>query len=330
MKAHIRILVILVFALVLANCSSQDKFYSNALRSDVFVQLNDVDDYDFLWLFDNSRSMEDKRNYVKDNMQSFLNTLQGRKAIDFRMAMVTTDFFNEAGALVSSLGGLKVVDSNSANPASDFASILENVQDNPATSFWERGLESLETAVAQEGSLFMRDGVPLIVIILTDEDDYSCQDKCWGVEPENNPDWVPYTTQRYIDFFNNLGEGRVSIFPIIGTTESSCTVPSLGSRYMEVAEGSDGFGVSGSICLNELPDSYENIAKIIADRGVKFPLGEQASGKGIKVFVDSVEVPWSEDNGFVYDEEDNAIIFSGEWVPDNESVIEILYSQLTG
>lgn len=321
-----------VLSILFVGCAQDSRFYSNVLRSDVFVQVHDMDKYDFLWVFDNSQSMEDKRNYVKDNMQQFLKTLQSRKAIDFQMAMVTTDFFNEAGALVTGPGGLQVVKSSAGNASSDFGAILGNVSDNPGTSFWEQGLESLYQALINEGDKFIRQSVPLIIIVLTDEDDYSCQSNCFGVEPENNPNYVPFTVSRYIQYIKSLKNSKkveVSVFPIVGTTESTCIVPSLGARYMSVQQGVGGFGVTGSICLNELPESYENIAKIIADRGTRFNLTNTPDSDTVRVFVDSKEIFWSEDNGFIYDEVANAVVFSGPAIPKNGQVIEVIYSELS-
>jgi len=328
-RKTIKILVLLLLAILLTQCRSEDRFYSNVLRSDVFVQLFDDTKYDFLWVFDNSVSMKTKRDYVKDNMNSFLQTLQSRKAIDYQMAVVTTDYFSHAGALVSSPSGIKVVSSLSADPVGDFAAVVNNVQ-NSGTSFWEQGLESAYEAIYSQGNEFIREGVPLIIIFLTDEDDYSCESNCFGIQPEHQSNWNAFSVDRYINLLKNLNNNdgnEVSVFPIVGTSGSTCTVPSLGDRYVAVQEGVGGFGVAGSICSQELPESYENIARIIADRGVRFQLNDLASGAGIQVFLDEQLVPYSEDNGYVYDPDSNSIIFSGSYIPDDGQTIEVLYSE---
>lgn len=324
-------LVIALSIVLTAGCGQNTRFVSNVLKSDVFTQLSTSSKYDFLWVFDNSNSMIPVRTQVVDNLNTFLNILNSRKAIDYRMAATTTDYMSHAGALVSNPGGLKVVSSASVDPIGDFASIVNNVQ-NSVTSFWEQGLESAYKAVQNHGSLFMRTGVPLIVIFLTDEDDYSCQSNCFGQEPENNPNDVVYPTSRYTNYFKvglAAGGTDVMMFPIVGTSDSSCSLFSQGLRYMEVQEAV-GAGQSGSICPAELVASYNNIARVIADLGVRFPLSSQASGSNIAVFVNNVEIPYSEDDGYVYDASSNSIVFTGNSIPQTGQTIEILYTEQTG
>ncbi len=321
-------LVALVF--VLPHCRQEDSFYANVLRSDVFFQAYDDHKYDFLWVFDNSGSMKPRRDFVKDHMQSFMNILNSRKAIDFQMAVVTTDFFTEAGSLVASPSGMKVVKSaESADPVADMADIINNIQDSP-TSFWEQGLESAYQGVFQHKAEFSREGVPLIVIFLTDEEDWSCKDDCFGVEPENNTTWKPWPTSRYIDYFKEVKKAENTdtfVFPIVGVDSALCDVASLGGRYMALADELGGISKSGSICNSDLQESYENIAKIIADRGVRFKLSSEASGSGINVWVNQELVPFTPEN-YMYFPEDNSILFTGA-VPKNGAIVEVTYVQKT-
>ncbi len=326
---------LLFLTFFLSQCGEQTDFYSNVLRSDIFYQIYDEEKLDFLWVFDNSGSMKPRRDFVKDNMQTFLNILTRRKAIDFQMAVTNTDMFSFGGDLVKSSSGLEVVKSSSSlNPVADFAAIINNIQDTP-TSFWEQGLESTYQALYKHGKKFSREGVPLIIIILSDEDDYSCADNCLGCEPENNPNWIAFPTSRYFEFFMNYKKTEQSetyVFPIVGLGDGKCEVPSVGSRYIEVVEGiklmdSDNPGVVGSICNDEIGESYENIARIMSDRGVVFKLSDIASGNGIKVYVDGTLVPYSEDN-YYYEKETNSIVFTGA-VPKKGSVIEVTYEKLT-
>lgn len=315
--------------LLLGGCLQNDNFYSNLLRSDVYTQQYTDTKYDFLWVLDSSDSMAPRRQFVKDNMQTFLNILGSRKAIDFQMAVTTTDMFRDAGNLITTSGALRVVKSaTSANPAADFAAIVDSIVEDPDTSFWEQGLEAAYQAILNHKSLFMRNGVPLIIIFVTDEDDYSCQDHCWGIEPENNPDDVMFPVDRYVDYFVGVKateNTETYVFPIVGLPDSICTVASAGTRYMEVTTGVEGLSANGSICTTQLRQSYENIAQVIADRGMVFRLSVPAGAAGMRVFVDGQLVPFSEDN-YIYDADLNAIIFTG-FIPTRGSVIEVTYSQ---
>jgi len=321
-RLTIRLLLLLtVFSLT--QCTQKDSFYSNVLRSDVFVQAYSSDKYDFLWVMDNSASMSDKRAYVRDEINTFLTILNSRKAIDYRMSMTTTDFFSHAGALVQGPGALEVVSSLAVDPVADFGSIIDNVADT-ATSFWEQGLESAYQAIANQGPTFMRANTPLIIIFLTDEEDYSCESSCSGIEPENNPDDVPFATSRYITYYGAAATD-VTIFPIVGTTASQCVLPSNGDRYAEIQEAIG--GTTGSICLADLPTTYQTIAQTIADRGVAFKLSSTSSGTGISVFVDRVEVPYSASDGFIFESSSNSIVFTGNSVPVSGAVIEVVYAE---
>ncbi len=313
----------------LTGCRVDDSFFSNIQRSDVYVQQYSETRYDFLWVMDNSGSMATHRQFVKDNMQTFLNILNSRKAVDFQMAVTTTDMFTDAGRLIPAAGGLKVVKSaTSADPSADFAAIVDAVVDTPLTSFWEQGLEGAYQAILNHKSEFSREGVPLIIIIVSDEDDYSCQSHCFGPEPENNPDTVLFPVTRYTSYFTNvkaMENTTTSVFPIVGVSTSDCIVASQGARYISVQETIGGTGVSGSICPDQLRASYESIARVIADRGMVFKLTTPSSGSGIRVYVDGQVIPYAPEN-YEFDATTNSIIFTGV-VPSNGSVIEVSYSQ---
>ncbi len=346
-KKFLVTLSLVCLALPSSNCRQEDPFYSNVLRSDVYIQLYDNHKYDFLWVFDNSDSMSDKRNYVRDHMANFLTVLNGRKAVAYNMVISTTDYFTDAGKLIKSPTGLEVVRSESVDPVADFASIINNVA-NSGTSFWEQGLESAYHALLNNGSKFMRKGVPLVIIVVSDENSYDCDLEksskggipgCFGGPPEKTESdrvLVFHPTSRYVDYFRDIKKNEKShtlIFPIIGLETSRCIDEangqgSVGKRYREVQQAI-GAGAIGGICDDQLPKSYENIARVIADRGVRFTLSSPASGHGISVFVNEQTVPYSKFDGFIYEEETNSIIFSGKAIPKNGDLIEVLYSELT-
>lgn len=326
---HLPIFVAML-GLLMSGCRESQSFYSNVMRSDVFVQQYDDSKYDFLWVFDNSGSMKDRRDFVKDNLQGFLSILNSRKAIDYQMAATTTDVFSHEGNLVASpTSGIDVVKSASTpNAAAEFASIINAVSDSP-TSFWEQGLEASYQAIVKHRSKFVRAGVPLIVVYLTDENDYSCKDDCFGVEPENNLDWKQWGMERYTDYFRSVKlqeNSDVAVFPIVGLDMDRCSVASAGQRYMDLATSMGSFGTSASICNSDLRDSYNGIAKVIADRGNVFVLSSRSSGKGISVYVDDTLIANSPDN-YVFDEEKNSIVFTG-YAPKKGSRVEVSYAEL--
>lgn len=328
MKTKFMFLGLGIFSLVLTSCKEGASFYTNSLSSQVFIQPKTATQYDFLWVMDNSGSMKPRRDYVRDNLNMFLQTLNSRKAIDYQMAVVTTDAFKDQGALVKTASGLEVVKSSrTASPAADFGEIINAISDSN-TSFWEQGLENSYQAIFKNASKFTRSGVSLIMVYLTDENDFSCKGNCWGNEPENNLNWQGYEAERYIDFFKQIkkAEGaEVVMFPITGLDQARCPVPSLGDRYVQVAKALDSFGVPGSICDIDLAESYNNIARVIADRGNVFPLERKATGKNIKVYVDGVYIDSVAAN-YSFDPALNAVVFNGQ-LPKAGSVVEVLFEE---
>lgn len=319
-----------VAAVMLTHCRESQLFYKNVLRSDVFNQQYESRNYDFLWAMDNSGSMATRRAYVRDNMQRFINILNSRKAVNYQMAVTTLDMFTNAGNLVAGPSGQQVVKSaTSVNPVSDMAAIINNVTDSP-TSFWEQGLESAYQAIYQHKSQFSRNGIPLTVIFLTDAQDYSCMDNCFGVEPENNPNWTAFPLQRYIDFFQNVKASENTetiVFGIAATSDSNCSMESVSVRYEQLVSSLGGISQMSSLCMDRIQQSFDGIARTLADRGVKFALTKPASADGINVFVDGRPISYSEDNGWIFETSDNAVVFTGNAIPPNGSVVEITYNE---
>lgn len=321
--------------LVLFGCAEKDAFFSNTLASDVYVQLYAIHSYDFLWVLDNSPSMAPKNQYLQDNMQNFVNIMNSRKAVDYQMAVTNVDYFSNPGGLIAGTNGVTVVKSaTSANPVADFQSIVSNIK-STGTAFWEQGLIQSYLAIQNSGSTFMRNGVPFVVIYLSDDDDWSCkqmmngQTSCSGIQPENNPDIMLYPTTYFINFFQNLKAGQnttTTLFPITGTSDADCTVERVGLRYRFVAGQVGGDTSSGGLCPDQIGNSLNNIAQTLADRGIRFPLSQQTNGQNIEVLVNSQLVPYSQTNGYYYDPTTNSVIFTGNAVPTEGATVQILYT----
>jgi len=214
-----------------------------------------------LWVIDNSGSMQSQRATLAKKGGEFIRRLQSQGVRDFRMAITTTDFVTLEGALIHTADGKSLVDSSSADPAADFAALVNAVADSP-TSFWEQGLESAYKAIELHGNVFLKDGAPLAVIYVSDEDDYSCEKDCFGVEPEHNPNWKPYPLERYLLAFSELRAKRniqATVFPIVGVLEGVCAVASYGVRYAKVR--SQVGGLTASICPVEFEKSLVTVAE---------------------------------------------------------------------
>ncbi len=314
--------------LITVSCRQTEEFYSNVMRSDVYTQQYSSQKVDFLWVMDNSGSMAPRRQFVRDNLQEFVNLLGNRKAADYQMAFVTTNIHRDHGDLVASPTGLEVVKSTeSVDPVADAASIINNVTDS-LSSFWEQGLESAYQALSKHKAKFSRVGVPLIIVFLGDEDDYSCMSNCTGVEPEHNPLWQAYPLNRYVDYFRNVKKSEntdVHLFPIVITEASTCAYASIGLRYMKVAEMMGGLSKNASVCDSTINASYKGVAKVIADRAARFKLSFKSNGQGLAVYVNNELVPYHPDN-YLFDEATNEVVFTGA-VPSQGSIIYFRYDE---
>ena len=338
MKHCVKISLWIVALLVTARCTTKDGVYSNVLRSDVFVQSYSEHKYDFLFVFDTSGSFKDRRDYVKDNMQTFLNVLNSRKAIDYQIAVTTVDMFGGVGPvlpdskgvrghLVASNSGIKVVKSTDVNAALTFAGIMENIEQSD-TAFWEQGLEAAYQAVFQHGAEFSRTGVPLIIVFMSDSDDWSCKEECWGVQPENNTHWISHPLSRYTDYFQsvkNNENSEVMTFPIVGLASAACEVEFAGSRYVALQQAMGGLSSSGSVCNANLAASFNGVAQVIADRGNIFKLSKVSTGTSFSIYVDQELISFAPEN-YIFDEASNSIVFTG-LAPAKGAVIEVIYAE---
>jgi hypothetical protein len=218
-----------------------------------------------LFVVDNSGSMKHAREGLAKNAKAFVDLLRHHGVRSLRMGVTSTDVFTHAGALAATSAGLKIIDETVADPAAELAKLANAVEDT-STSFWEQGLEASYLALNGEAAALLRDGEPLAVVYISDEDDYSCEKECFGSEPENNPNWKAYPLDRYRLFFSTLGAKRrieARLFPIVGVLEGSCTVASYGIRYVKMASVFG--GSSGSVCPADFDHSFLKAAEKMAD-----------------------------------------------------------------
>lgn len=301
--------------------------------TDEFLQDSYTEFYDFLWVVDNSGSMSNIRAFMAQNLTNFVSILESRQTLDWQMAVTITDNRDYAGNLVSSSGGVRVVNKQLANPASVWASIISRI---PSTSHsgWEQGLESGYSAINSYANEFSRPNVPLIISYVSDEQDYSCQSNCnnFSGAPENLTGWVPFPTSRYAGQFawlqSSQGTG-VTVYPIVHRVplgeECDDDYGSVGGRYMEVRD-LVGTGQTLSLCQDKLEESFNTVAQLTAMQGVCFTLLQEiVTTDGMIVTLDNVEVPISSTNGYLYEDDNHSVCFNGDAIPGNGSIVRVTY-----
>ena len=309
-----------------------DGGYFDGYIFDKFTQSGYTNSYDFLWVIDNSGSMSNIHDVLRQNLTAFVDVLESRRALDWQMAVTNSDAYSSAGALIADASGNKVVRKGMGNFAAIWAGIISNIV-GTATSGFEEGLESGWQALDRYSSDFSRRGIPLVVTYVSDEQDYSCESNChnFAVQPENYPDVVYYPVDRYSTQFNNYKAqtgSEVIVNPIVhlvdlGVPGACDDVGTRGTRYMLLEEAM-GNGSKQSICPDSLLQSINNVAQVTADRGVCFHLSHPiGSMEGFYVKVDGVDVAASSSDGYAL--EGPNVCFNGNAIPINGQKIEIRY-----
>lgn len=305
------------------------------LVTDNFTQTGYTESYDFLWVIDNSDSMDNIRDFMSQNLTQFVSILESRRQLDWQMAVTTTDHASWGGKLVGA-GGTEVVKKDMAGVSGVWNQLVKNIPTDAITRGWEQGLESARSAIELYGSTFMRPSTPLVVAYVTDEQDYSCQGNCAFTTklPEEFSDWVAFPTNRYVDHLRSLKARQntdVLAYPIVHLKPlgqaGSCDddYGFVGSRYMTVQQALQ-TGESLSICQQHLVESFNKVAQGTADRVACFVLTHNAADNGaLVVSLDGRAVPLSADQGYTFEPGKNQVCFWGSYTPNNGQTIKVDY-----
>ncbi len=257
-----------VSAMVACNTHEVTPFSENikAENADTFAQAGAAQ-VDILWVVDNSGSMCEEQNDLRENFDRFIEELDGIGA-DFRLAVVTTDMENpeESGRFQNVPDGApgpscQIAVDISACPTpengQEYPPLVLSSQDyrNPDGSLdkdrlklhfgcnasvgttgtgFEMGLESAKEALSPAllsnfNSGFLREGAFLAVIFLTDEND--CSDR--GALDKTNGNICEWESgqlvpvEDYVNFFTQLKGGDPSKVIMAGII-----APDTGVRYM--------------------------------------------------------------------------------------------------
>ncbi len=164
----------------------QGPILENSKTTDTFVQDNGGNKVDILIINDNSPSMYEEQTKLGERFKSFIS---GIKDLDYQIAMTTTDVdskeFGLQGSLMTWKGtGSIVLTPSTSNPEQAF---LETVQRSETlncnfdtgegcASSNEQPLLQLIQSFGKRFSTnagFFREGAPLVVVVLSDEDEMS-------------------------------------------------------------------------------------------------------------------------------------------------------------
>jgi hypothetical protein len=352
-------------ALFSFGCECQRPILKRTLPPDVRVDTytqQGASKIDVLWVVDNSGSMLPRQENLARNFQAFINEFT-RNAIDYRIAVTTTDIFKEKGALV---GTPKVLTPMTPDVLTKFAL---NVKVGTTGSPYEVGFEAARLAIekANEANAlatqeckrvcqsnteclvacdstpnfdFLRKEAFLYIVFVTDEEDKSAQD-------------VRYF-YRYFETAKGIGNNAtVTTAAIMGNAGNACGA-TPGARYQQLSELTG--GVVGSICDVNFSATLKKLASNAVGLKRKFSLQAKPNLETLKISLrypcnvsadqlsNCASVEKSEcqgapaeavnvvctpvmglPDGWVYEASNNGVFFAGESVPGLSAQIELQY-----
>ncbi len=300
---------------------------------------------DVLFVVDNSLSMQgpgQEQERVIQAFDDFLVELNENKA-DFHIGVTTMDMDTVAED-GGTAGRLKDVDgtryiTSDMDPdtyRAVFEEMILTLGNGPAK---EKGLWAAKTALypARDGGEadgwnagFLRKDAKLAIIFVSDEDD--CSDEG---NPLDGDQVACYTRANELrPVFEYVGDflavksrdEDVIVSAIVGPegvdNDTECGANSAaGKRYIEVSRETG--GVIGSICESDFSSILFEMGLSAAGIRTHFQLSRPAQPDTLEVEVDGAVIPRGE--GWVYDEETNAIDFYGDAIPPRDAHITVTY-----
>ncbi len=301
----------------LAGCGAQT-FAVEEESKNFGQQVTYNSEVDVLWVVDTSSSMAKHQNLLANQLPLFIEGLNAT-GLDYQIGVTTMDMSGSGarGELLAQAGTPKVLNKNTPNLIGLLAG---RIRAGESGSPVERGREAMMEALrlsspgaANEG--FLRQDALLNVIFLTNEEDQSSNAIDYVAALDFLKPLLPYGDRSWLAHF--MG---------VTSTDSACKTAewgfaSPGLRYMDLATANA--GSKESICDADFKRALTNVRSRVLEVLTDFPLDRDPKVETIRVFVDGVEVPKSETNGWSYREAANAIRFHGTAIPKAGARIKV-------
>ncbi len=313
------------FLLTLVGCGVENGFRAH-LVDDYFYQSPD-DRVDLLWVVDNSSSMGDEQESLALGFEGFVDGLDELGA-DFQMAVITTTVDTEEPTSVRFLGDPPIL-----TPADDYVAAFQSrVRVGTGGDDRERGLLAATMALSDEAlggynQGFIRTDVPLVVIVVSDEEDCSDDglfDGYPATECYRQVNALP-PVEHYLDqlYDTKITGGDVRIGAIVGTKEAACDDAYASKRYTDAAVVTR--GMVGNVCESNWDDLMYDIGLAAIGIAKSWQLTETPVEGSLAVWVDGDSISANPFDGWTYDENARAIVFHGTSVPARGTEIHISY-----
>lgn len=320
MKKDFQFLVLAGVSAMMMACAQNVSFDLPQTQDNFGQSVTYNNKVDILWIVDNSTSMLKHQERLSEQIPALVDKLNTLK-MDYHMAVVTTSMGGTSPDGGRFIGSPKYVTSKTANLVS---TLKTRMIVGEAGSNLERGLESMENVLsagylANEGKGFFRNDALLVVIALSDEDDFSKSSSSAGIS---------YYTQLLDGIKEPWVDGSRSwVFNFIGvlSLSSHCKTfndfASAGLSYMGLADASG--GVKESICSTNLSSAVGNIRSRIYQILTDFKLSKVPLESSITVKINGVSIPRDTTNGWDYLADKNLIRFYGSAVPAADASIKV-------
>jgi len=308
-----------------AGTGSEDATYE-----DLFHQGDGGRPVDILWVVDNSGSMIDEIQRVKDEFDSFLGDFVAL-GLDFHLGAVTTDMEapSESGQLQ---GSPTWIDQDTPNPYDKFGATIDDIYNHKGSPN-EAGLDAAKAALsdpltsnANAGFLRTRnddgDEVATHVIVVSDEDDYSSINTTgfisWMDSLESDPDLSALSAI--------CGDPGATMFDGGCTEWDGMTMYSAmaGTTYYDVSVATGGHW--SSICTASFAEELEYLSLVSQGMTAEFLLTHVPSSIALTtVDVNGATESYSAIDGWTWSSITNAVIFHGDAIPEPSATIRVSY-----
>lgn len=303
-------------------------------KTDVIQQVV-TPEVDILWVVDNSCSMSEEQQKLRENFPLFMEFFLD-SGLDWHIGVTTTDTEAERGRLIRR-AGYRYLDPSVSDPIGIFT---EMSRLGTGGSSDERGRRATYMALTDpvksgENNGFYRDRASLHVIVISDEPDFSA----------NNP-----TRNEFINFLTSLKDDPEAVtFSSIVGPRNGCATADPGTDYIAVTEAVG--GIHESICANDWAPVLEQLGLQAAGLKREYFLSEIPVDGTIEVWVvdsdfryEGADMTDAEEGtslvdacnpdltcafGFEYSKTKNSITML-DWVPNPLAKIHVKYELLSG
>jgi hypothetical protein len=272
------------------------------LVEEIFVQ-EEISDVDILFVVDNSGSMAGNQSQLAQNIETFMNVFI-TSGIHYNIGFITTDDATALGP---------VVDPTSSDPVTEIQNIIDNI--GTMGSPTEKGIEYAYEAMQSgndfgPGSAFWRYDAKLIVIFISDEDDFG--------------NVTPSTLSSYMVAVKGNADYAIA-HAVAGDYPGGCSAnggATEGYQYYTLVNLLGGTFLS--ICQDDWGTPLETLANDSILKS-KFTLQNNPIEETITVKVDGAE----QSTGWYYDSSTNSVVFDQNNVPQANSIVYISYNPVS-